>query len=814
MASTKSHKFIGIQLHGCGVANSGDYPDICVSLEIEFNRISSSSKSVSWSVGDVDFQVADKGQYRYDYPFYCNLVVGNSSKWLIKKDSTSGSGWEDKCYINEDFSSSFSSTSSSVTVKFVVEGGHCMNDGEYCYGSSGDYTVYSKTVTIPSYSSGSSSGGGGGGGGSSTTYSVYYDAGKGGGTGVPDPQKITPDQPLTLSTKIPTWSIDMRYYNYPNGGSFDSTQFTDSVIANRRLHHWQSYYNRTLMHNWSGPCDGEHYTYPRHIVESQNINYAYAIPYGLQKVSGTNAGIRLTINSGLAIEMYHYTSGKAPQDTRYPYYYAIDTYTLPGDAYYEGKCITIGTLSNVSSGVFNPTPPPKGSSILLAYESQRYSYFVGSAGAEYQPGDTYDTTGDNGKRNVYMRAVWDSAVVTNVPQPDAYRNLIFDYNGGTGSPPSMAIQKEKLGYYFWYYRNQYIDPVDYRVYYQPNTKIDVNVERNQDQSTPTLHIEKFSGDGETTEFTLESPCCKVRYIKINGVAQSASAYIVYNRSLTFTSAPPEGTDNIEIMYDATDTIRKIHFTGDGTGNVFPVEYRCDYIMEVKINGEVQDLSRCSIEDDGFGIYVGKTPAEGDAIDIIYSTYTYVTNTFTGDGTTTSFTTEYVIALVDSVKVNGVIQDPSTYTYTDTAVTFTTAPAASANIEIKYYFRIIYSDYGCQVRLLGDWGVCRLPYNQLPMPTKKEHAFAGWYYDSALTEPVSREEGLIIPRGYGDVTIYAKWYELPIRQFKPDGKWHSIDPIVWQFGSDHQWHKVARVYKFVKNEGEEEGHWEDISGLLT
>lgn len=798
MAKT-STKFIGIQLHGCGVANSGDYPDICVSLEITFTRSSSTSKSVSWSVGGVDLSTGAADSYRYDYPFYCKLVVGSSSHNLISKGSTSGSGWRSSVTKYEDFSGSFSSTSSSVTVKFQVEGGHCLNDGQYCFGSSGWYTVYSKSVSIPSYSSGSSGGGGGGGSSSSASYNIYYLPGR--GTGAPSPQSITQGKNVVLSTQVPQFPFTVKYYNYPNGGSFDLSQFTDSETVYRRFVYWQSYYSRNNHFQWIGKCDGEHTTYPRHFISGSNINYAYSLPSGVDKINFV-----VLMVGGRSITLYNWTSGQSPKDSNYPYYWALETATFPGQAYYEGKCITIGIIENK---VFKPTPPPKGAQLNIDYNGADYSYR--DAGEKYYPGDTYDTSGKNGTRDVYMIPYWDTGVVQLNPMPDGYKKVNFDYNGGTGSPDSMAVLQEKLGYYHMNNRLKTAPAPDsgLRIYYKPNSYQELSPSSNQEDSTPLLYIQDLQGDGSTTEFTLDLPCYSIWYVKIDGQVQPASSYSVRCRTLTFETAPAAETE-IEVKFEGVAVYFYEQYTGDGVGNTFILEELCDFAFKVKVDGVVQEPGTYTWYKNS--VTLNFIPASGSIVDIEYLQYNTRSNELKGDGTTKVFTLRGLLSVVESVAIDDVIQDPSTYTADEFTLTFETAPANNANIMVRYYSNVIYTDWGAQLYMLGTWGVGRVPYDQLPIPKRASYAFEGWYYDNAFTEPVSREEGLIIPASESEITIHAKWYELPIRQFGKDGKWHSIDCPVWQFCEDQQWHKVAHVYKFI--EDEEGGHWEDISGIFT
>jgi|LULM01.1.fsa_nt_gb hypothetical protein len=68
--------------------------------------------------------------------------------------------------------------------------------------------------------------------------------------------------------------------------------------------------------------------------------------------------------------------------------------------------------------------------------------------------------------------------------------------------------------------------------------------------SPNIEVENESGNGSTTAFTLTSePATKNNLqIYIDGVYQSKLNYSVSGTTLTFTTAPPSGTNNIEITH--------------------------------------------------------------------------------------------------------------------------------------------------------------------------------------------------------------------------------------------------------------------------
>ena len=104
-----------------------------------------------------------------------------------------------------------------------------------------------------------------------------------------------------------------------------------------------------------------------------------------------------------------------------------------------------------------------------------------------------------------------------------------------------------------------------------------------------------------------------------------------------------------------------------------------------------------------------------------------------------------------------------------------------------------------IDLYPVYGTATVVKNNLPVPTKSGYIFDGWYKEAALTNKITADYEIS-----GNVTIYAKWRDLPIRQFD-DGSWHSIGSYVWRFNaSEDKWEKVAHVFAFNGSD------WEDMS----
>jgi microcystin-dependent protein len=81
----------------------------------------------------------------------------------------------------------------------------------------------------------------------------------------------------------------------------------------------------------------------------------------------------------------------------------------------------------------------------------------------------------------------------------------------------------------------------------------------------TPQVDFFSGNASTTAFTLSRPVASVAQVQavIENVPQApTSAFTVSGSTITFTSAPPSGTNNIYVYY--TSPITQVITPGQGT----------------------------------------------------------------------------------------------------------------------------------------------------------------------------------------------------------------------------------------------------------
>lgn len=78
-------------------------------------------------------------------------------------------------------------------------------------------------------------------------------------------------------------------------------------------------------------------------------------------------------------------------------------------------------------------------------------------------------------------------------------------------------------------------------------------------------VDYFNGTGSATAFTLSKPVASVAQVEavISNVVQNPSdAYTVSGNTITFTSAPPSGTNNVYVRY--TSPITQVIAPGQGT----------------------------------------------------------------------------------------------------------------------------------------------------------------------------------------------------------------------------------------------------------
>jgi len=185
----------------------------------------------------------------------------------------------------------------------------------------------------------------------------------------------------------------------------------------------------------------------------------------------------------------------------------------------------------------------------------------------------------------------------------------------------------------------------------------------------------FTGDGSTTTFTLTQGAASANdlTVVVNNVRQepgtgSKSYTLTAPTSLIFNTAPA-ASDEIYVINPTQ--VESIARAGD--------------ISSGAITGQTE-LSALAADDDVLLVYDTSAGAlRKIQKSNIATTLTYASGTATGDGSDTTFTINSGRSVNDVlVIVNGAILIPTTdYTISGTTLTFLTAPAADAEISIRY-----------------------------------------------------------------------------------------------------------------------------------
>jgi len=139
----------------------------------------------------------------------------------------------------------------------------------------------------------------------------------------------------------------------------------------------------------------------------------------------------------------------------------------------------------------------------------------------------------------------------------------------------------------------------------------------------TLDIEQdtFDGDGSTVAFTLNSSCDSENNLQvyIDGVYQSKDNFSVSGTTLTFTTAPNTGTDNIEVMHlkSVVGSVKVDTFTGDGSDTTFDLTHSIttENNTQVFIDGVYQSKDNYSTS--GTTVTFSTAPPNGSAIEVVH-----------------------------------------------------------------------------------------------------------------------------------------------------------------------------------------------------
>ena len=162
-------------------------------------------------------------------------------------------------------------------------------------------------------------------------------------------------------------------------------------------------------------------------------------------------------------------------------------------------------------------------------------------------------------------------------------------------------------------------------------------------SVPQLDAERFNGNASTKAFTLTRQVVSPTDINVivGGVLQEPTvAYTVNGYTLTFTTAPGSGTNNIYVVYRGSAT-SNYAFVPDGS------------ITFAKLANNIKQ-------------------------------FTVDTFTANGTGSTVALTETPASANAVIVSVDGLIKTaPTNYTLSGSTITFTSVPTVGANVVVKH-----------------------------------------------------------------------------------------------------------------------------------
>jgi len=219
--------------------------------------------------------------------------------------------------------------------------------------------------------------------------------------------------------------------------------------------------------------------------------------------------------------------------------------------------------------------------------------------------------------------------------------------------------------------------------------------------TKTLDI---SGQTELAETAADNDLLLLFDTSASAIKKVQKQYVGVNINTTTALAEEPASSDKFLVYDATaGANRAVEYqyinptltytngtaTGDGSTTAFTINSgRSVNDVIVSVNGFIF-VPTTDYAISGTTLTFSSAPASSAEINIRYlplgGTATYTNQTGTGDGSTTTLTISSGRAVENViVTVNGITLVPSTdYSISGTTLTFATAPAASAEISIRY-----------------------------------------------------------------------------------------------------------------------------------
>ena len=208
-----------------------------------------------------------------------------------------------------------------------------------------------------------------------------------------------------------------------------------------------------------------------------------------------------------------------------------------------------------------------------------------------------------------------------------------------------------------------------------------------------IYTDTFTGNGSTVDFTASKDVTdeNVTQVYIDGVYQSKDNYTTSGTTITFSTAPPNGSAVEVVHFEeiSYSSVASNQFTGTGSQTDFTLTQEVDVDKSfVFVQGVYQEKSTYSIT--GTTLTFTTAPQNGYSVEVItigtVSVFndTLFLNSFTGSGTTTDYVLSTTPANENAIDVylNGIYQNKSTFSLSGNTLVFSTAPTNGTAIEVK------------------------------------------------------------------------------------------------------------------------------------
>ena len=219
MATSTKLTISGLKIHGSGVASCGSYPDVKISVTVEFTRENPNDTTIKWKVTSINWSHPWSGTFGFKFRCYLYLSTPNAYYGLLMKNNTTASNWWKAVTLNKP-SGSFTAGSDkpTISVSIRMHGGSesCTSGSDHhlCYGSSTYRNIKTYTVTLPKYE---------------PFYTVHYN--NNGGQGNIADQIKQPGEPLVLTTDTPNYPVSITYHDDEDNSITTYKHFNDWLCS-------------------------------------------------------------------------------------------------------------------------------------------------------------------------------------------------------------------------------------------------------------------------------------------------------------------------------------------------------------------------------------------------------------------------------------------------------------------------------------------------------------------------------------------------------------------------------------------------------